>query len=149
MTSPICPNAPGASTLVETWRALLSNASDLEPWDEPTRRPRKKRKRKPAPDGLRTASEAAARLGCSVKTLNGHVAAGDINYVAIGHGRKRPRKMFTDADLEAFIANRTRKDAPRPSTRIRARRSGSSTSGSTVVAFTARPNARPDAKPRR
>ena len=51
-------------------------------------------------DGLRTPAEAAARLGCSIKTLNGHVAAGALKYVIIGHGTKRPRKMFTDADLD-------------------------------------------------
>src|SRR2546430_15506855 len=51
------------------------------------------------PDGLKTAAQAAARLGCSVKTLNGHVASGALRYVIIGHGTKRPRRMFTDADL--------------------------------------------------
>ena len=69
-----------------------------------------KRRHQRPPDGLRTASEAAAKLGCSVKTLKGHVAAGALNYVIIGHGRKRPRKMFTDADLDAFIEAQTRKD---------------------------------------
>ena len=51
------------------------------------------------PDGLRTMREAAARLGCSVKTLKAHIASGALGYVVIGHGSKRPRKMFTDADI--------------------------------------------------
>src|SRR5215510_4634421 len=47
------------------------------------------------PDGLRTSAEAAAKLGCSIKTLNGHIANGDLKYVIIGHGIKRPRRYFT------------------------------------------------------
>jgi hypothetical protein len=56
------------------------------------------------PDGLRTSAEAARKLRCSVRTLTGHVTAGALGYVLIGHGRKRPRRMFTDSDLEQFIA---------------------------------------------
>ena len=81
------------------------------------------------PDGLLTADEAAARLRCSVKTLNGYVASGSIRYVQIGHGCKRPRKMFTIPDLDDFVANQTRKDvAACPSLRTPVRRSGVSTS---------------------
>jgi hypothetical protein len=100
------------------------------------------------PHGLRTPAEAAARLGCSVKTLNGHIASGALRYVITGHGEKRPRKMFTDADLDAFIEAQTRKDSPCPSTAIRARHSGSSISSGAVIAFTAQPRPRPGAKPR-
>src|SRR6516164_3532619 len=71
----------------------------------------------PPPDGLRTPAEAARKLRCSVKTLFGHVASGALRYVAIGHGTKRPRKRFADADLDAFIESQTRKDVPCPSTR--------------------------------
>ena len=67
-------------------------------WDK--RRHRQRKSALPVPGGLLTAAEAAAKLGCSIKTLNGHVAAGALKYVTIGHGTKRPRKMFTDADLE-------------------------------------------------
>lgn len=107
---------------------------------QPKRRPQR------PPDGLRTASEAAAKLGCSVKTLNGHVAVGALNYVIIGHGRKRPRKMFSDADLDAFIEAQTRKDVPCPSFAIRARHTGASTSKSKVIAFSAVPRPRPGGK---
>src|SRR5215510_5017451 len=56
---------------------------------------RKLRKpRQSSPDGLKTAAQATAKLNCSIKTLNGHVAVGALRYVAIGHGTKRPRKMF-------------------------------------------------------
>jgi hypothetical protein len=98
--------------------------------------------REPVPDGLRTPAEAAARLGCSIKTLTGYVEAGALRYVALGHGRKRPRKMFTDADLTAFIESQTRKDVPCQSTRPVARHTGTLTSSVEVIGFTARRNAR-------
>src|SRR5215831_7084198 len=59
----------------------------------------------PPLDGLRTPAEAARKLRCSVKTLRAHVAAGDLRYVIIGKGTKRPRIRFTAADLDEFIAN--------------------------------------------
>src|SRR5262245_38119973 len=49
----------------------------------------KRRQRKPrplVPDGLKTSAQAAAKLGCSIKTLNGHVKVGDLKYVTIGQG---------------------------------------------------------------
>src|SRR5262245_25824726 len=101
------------------------------------------------PDGLRTPAEAARKLGCSIKTLNGHVAAGALKYVAIGHGKRRKRKMFTDADLDEFIQAQTRKDVPCPSTKTRARRTGNLTSSGEVIAFTAQPRPRPGGKRRR
>ena len=105
--------------------------------------------RQSPPDGLRTPAEAARKLRCSIKTLNGHVASGALRYVIIGHGIKRPRKMFADADLDAFIVNQTRKDVPCPSTATRAPRSGNTTSSGEVIAFSAQPRPRPGAKPKR
>jgi hypothetical protein len=49
---------------------------------------------------LRTPEEAAARLRRSIKTLFAHVDAGQLRYVVVGQGRKCPRKMFTDSDLD-------------------------------------------------
>jgi hypothetical protein len=110
-----------------------------------------RKSRHPPPGGLLTALQAAAKLGCSIKTLNGHVASGALRYVIIGHGTKRPRRMFTDADLDNFIANQTRKDVPCPSTRTEtaARRISTSTSRCEVIGFTARRNARRGAKPKK
>jgi Helix-turn-helix domain len=114
------------------------------------RSPRRQRKARSAPpDGLRTMTEAAAKLGCSIKTLKGHMASGALRYANIGHGKKRPTYRFTDADLDAFIASQTRKDSPCPPTAAPARRSGSTISGGEVVAFTALRNARPGAKPKK
>jgi hypothetical protein len=103
------------------------------------------------PNVLRTAAEAARKLHCSIKTLNGYVASGALRYVIIGHGTKRPRRMFTDADLDDLIANQTRKDVPCPSTspKTAARHTGTSTSKCEVIGFTARRNARRAAKPKK
>src|SRR5262245_46179825 len=71
-------------------------------YPQPKRRQRKPRP--PVPDGLKTAAQAAAKLNCSSKTLKAHIDHGDLKYVAIGRGSKRPRRYFTDADLDRFIA---------------------------------------------
>src|SRR5215471_7095505 len=112
-------------------------------------RPRKPRQS--PPDGLKTAAQAAAKLNCSIKTLNGHVASGALRYVVIGHGTKRLRKMFTDPDLNEFIVNQTRKDVPCPSTRTEtaARRTSTSTSKSKVIGFMEARNRRRAVKPKR
>jgi hypothetical protein len=127
----------------------MAQAGLLEPWDYmhlskpprvPTPRP---------PDGLRTMAEGAAKLRCSIKTFNGHVAAGRLKYVLVGHGTKRQRRMFTDADLDEFITNQTRKDVPCPSTARSARRTGTSTSSGTVIDFTAPRKPPTSAKPKK
>src|SRR5262245_54416926 len=126
-------------------RLFIACSASLPKLPKPSLRTRAK----PPPDGLRTPAEAASKLGCSIKTLNGHIVSGALGYVIIGHGKKRPRKMFTDGDLNAFIINQTRKDVPCPSTASRARRSSTSSSGSEVIAFTAAPKPRPGAKPKK
>ena len=103
----------------------------------------------PPPDGLRTPAEAARKLRCSIKTLNAHVAAGDLRYVSIGKGTKRTRKMFTDADLNEFITNQTRKDLPCLSDATRARRSGNTASKSEIVSFSEVQKKRRGAKPKK
>jgi hypothetical protein len=134
----------------EGYLAALRAAGQSQTAPTPPARARRQRTpRQPTPDGLKPPAQAAARLGCSIKTLNGHIATGALGYVIIGHGRKRPRKMFTDADLDAFIANQTRKDVPCPSIATRAPRSGNTTSRGEVIAFSAQPKPRPGAKPKR
>jgi hypothetical protein len=110
---------------------------------------RQHRPRVAPPNGLRTLAEAAAKLGCSIKTLKGHIASGALNYVALGHGTARQQRRFTDTDLDAFIEAQTRKDIACLSDATRARRTGSTIFKSEVIAFSARRNARPDAKPKR
>src|SRR5262245_47803221 len=99
---------------------------------------------------LRTPREAAALLRCSIKTLRGHVARGALKYVQTGLGTKRPRRAFTDDDLQDFIAAQTRKDVPTcPSTATRARHTGTSTSNGAVTAFTALRKQQHGAKPKK
>jgi hypothetical protein len=100
-------------------------------------------------DGLRTLGEAAAKVGCSEKTLKGFIDSGALRYVNIGHGTKRPRRRFTDSDIAEFIANQTEKDSPCPSIETRARRTGISISNGEVIGFTARRSARAAAKRKR
>jgi hypothetical protein len=121
--------------------ALFGEGDDKRP-----AKPRKRTVLARPPDGLRTKAEAAAKLGCSIKTLNAHVDARELRSVTIGHGKKRPRKRFTDADLNDFIANQT---VSCPSTASRARHTGISTSSGEVIAFTAQPRPRTNAKPRK
>ena len=102
-----------------------------------------------APDGLLTSTEAARKLGISIKTLDEHVAAGELRYIIIGQGKKRPRRRFADADVNEFITNQTRKESPCPSDATRARRSGNTISRSNVVGFSALQKRRRDAKPKR
>jgi hypothetical protein len=111
--------------------------------------PRQRRVRNAPPNGLRTTVEAAARLGCSIKTLKGHVDAGAVRYVIIGHGSKRPRRMFTDSDLDQFIAAQTRKDSPCPSTAPAKRLTGISISSGEVIDFTVPRRSRPGVKPKK
>jgi Helix-turn-helix domain len=114
-------------------------------------KPRRQRKPRPAvPGGLLTAAQAAARLGCSIKTLKGHVATNGLKYVIVGHGKKRPRMMFAPSDLDVFIEAQTQqKDSPCPSSAPRARVTGTSISGTKVIAFTHQPRPQSGVKPKK
>ena len=59
---------------------------------------------------LRTPKEAAERLHTSVEQLTAFVRDGELKYINLGRGKKRPRRMFTDEDLDEFIERRTRKE---------------------------------------
>jgi len=101
------------------------------------------------PGGLKTQAQAALKLNCSIKTLKAHVEAGELKYVTIGHGKKRPRKMFTDADLDEFVAVQTRKDVSAcPSDVTHVLRSINTTSKSNVTAFSDLQKRRPGVRPK-
>jgi len=102
------------------------------------------------PNGLRTPAEAAARLQISMKQLGSFVRSGELRYVNVGRGSKKPRIRFTDADLTEFITARTqRNNPPCRSTSRRTHRTTSLTSNSEVIGFQARRNARAAEKPKR
>ena len=88
---------------------------------------------------LLTPAEVMERLRCSRKTLAGHVASGALRYVVIGLGKTRPRRMFTDDDVHAFIERQTRRDVPIPPLATgRVRRSIALSPDDEVIGFTAR-----------
>lgn len=51
---------------------------------------------------LLTADEAAKMLRIGRRTFDGHVARGDIAYIAVGLGEKRVRKRFDPEDIAKF-----------------------------------------------
>ncbi|WP_420712639.1 helix-turn-helix domain-containing protein [Ancylobacter sp. SL191] len=88
---------------------------------------------------LLTPKEAAEALRISVKTLFDHVEQGRLRYIRVGAGLKRPRRMFSNDDLDEFIERQRRQDAPCRSTNRKGPRSTTTTSRSVVVAFTDQP----------
>ena len=107
------------------------------------------RKRKPPPPNGPFTPDKRLPVRCSIKTLKGYVKSGALRYILIGHGTKRQRKLFSDADLTAFIEAQSRKDVPCPSTRINARHTGNTISGGAVIAFSAQPRPRPGVQPKK
>jgi excisionase family DNA binding protein len=59
---------------------------------------------------LLTLEEAAERLGVCKRTLDRHVANGDLAYIVMGSGRQRLRRKIHPKDLENFIETRRRFD---------------------------------------
>lgn len=64
---------------------------------------------------LLTPKEAAARLSITVEQLAALVRDGEIAYVGVGRGAKRPRRRFTEVDLDEFIQRRRRREVGRSS----------------------------------
>lgn len=96
---------------------------------------------------LRTPKYAAERLACSYKTLVGYVRAGTLKYVKVGNGTKRPRRMFTDTDLDEFVVNQTRRDAsPHQPAKAAARRPIVTISGGNVPSIAELRNAQTAAR---
>jgi hypothetical protein len=101
------------------------------------------------PDGLLLPPQAAARLNVTVEQLFALVRDGELRYVNIGRGAKRPRYAFTDADINQLIEKRQTREATCPSIGPKnPRRISGSTSKSLVVGFTALRNAQIARKPK-
>ena len=87
---------------------------------------------------LKTPEQAAEFLQCSPKQVHAHAKSGELRYVDIGRGSKRPRRRFIDADLIDFAESRRRREAPTcQSTNQRAHRTTTSTSNCEVLDFAA------------
>jgi excisionase family DNA binding protein len=95
---------------------------------------------------LLTPAEAADTLGVSVKTLVGHIKDGELRYINVGRGGKKPRRMFDLTDLSDFKERRTRRESPCRSINRNALPSTITTSRCEVIAFTALRNAEAVAK---
>jgi excisionase family DNA binding protein len=67
-----------------------------------------------SPDQLLTPEEAAERLAITVEQLTSLVFDGDIAYITVGRGKKRPRRRFTQADLDDFIERHRRREVRLP-----------------------------------
>ena len=93
-------------------------------------------------------AEMAAQLRISEKQLADLVRDGEVGFVNVGRGKKKPRILFTQADRDEFIERRRARKSPPSCQSIgrKARRSISTTSGSEVVAFSALRSARASAK---
>lgn len=85
---------------------------------------------------LHTLAEAAERLRISEHMLRGLVRDGDMRFVNVGRGKIKPRIMFTDRDIDDFIAARQRRLAC-PSTSRKARRNIGTNSNVAVIGFAA------------
>jgi hypothetical protein len=85
--------------------------------------------------------EAARRLDITTDQLSALVRDGEISYVNIGRGKKRPRRRYTEEDLAEFRERRRRREVCLP-TGTNGRHTTNSTSTSRVIGFTARRNAR-------
>lgn len=66
---------------------------------------------------LLTADEAAKSLRISRRTFDGHVARGDIAYIAVGLGLKRIRKRFAPEDIVQFREKQRQVECPPELTR--------------------------------
>lgn len=126
--------------------AAMAAAPVFEPWEGKTR----KRRKRPA-DGLLMSAEAAERLGITVEQLSAFIRDGELRYVNVGRGAKRPRYRFTEADINELIEKRKEQGGIQcPSTKAKSpRRISGSTSGSVAVGFMARRAAQIAAKRKR
>lgn len=66
---------------------------------------------------LLTADEAAKLLRIGRRTFDGHVARGDIVYIAVGPGLKRVRRRFDPEDIARFRERQRRVEGPPEPTR--------------------------------
>jgi excisionase family DNA binding protein len=86
---------------------------------------------------LLTLDEAAQHLNVTADQVTAFVQDGELRYINVGRGKKRPRVRFTIEDLDEFIETRRRRDVACQSTKNPTHRSTTSTSKSEVIGFTA------------
>jgi excisionase family DNA binding protein len=92
--------------------------------------------------------QAAAYLNVTADQVTAFVQDGELRFINVGRGSKRPRYRFTIEDLQEFIQQRKRKEIQCLSTNPRSRLSMPSTFKSEVIGFTARRNVLLAGKPK-
>jgi excisionase family DNA binding protein len=98
--------------------------------------------REAAPDGgLFDLKQAARKLGISEDQTRGLIEDGELQFIDLGRGKKRPRMRFTEADLDDLIERRRRKNTPCLSTRRKSHHITSTKSKPEAIGFMARRNA--------
>jgi hypothetical protein len=95
-------------------------------------------------------AEAARRLRITPNQLFAFVRDGELHYINMGRGQKRPRYRFSEGDINGLIEKRKELEAPCPSTNRKNRHlTGGTTSKSVVNGFMARRAAQIAAKPKK
>jgi excisionase family DNA binding protein len=92
--------------------------------------------------------QAAKKLDITENQVTGLVSDGELQYINVGRGTKRPRMRFTEADLDEWIERRRKWGACLSINRKNPNRIIGLTSSSTVVGFMARRNAHLAKKPK-
>ena len=99
-------------------------------------------KAKPVDAKLFDLKHAARTLGITEDQTRGLIQDGELHFIDVGRGKKRPRIRLTEADLDELIERRRRKREQQcQSTNRRSHRSTGSTSKLGAVGFTAQRNA--------
>ncbi|TGN80511.1 DNA-binding protein [Bradyrhizobium yuanmingense] len=98
----------------------------------------------PANDNSRllTPEQAASRLNITEDHLRDLVNEGTIGYINVGLGKKRPRRRFTEADLNDFIERRRGRETPCQSIKTHGRPTTHSISSTPAIGFMAARNVR-------
>jgi hypothetical protein len=82
---------------------------EQEPW-YPEARTRKRRKRKATSDGLPDVAAVAVRLNVTKEKVRTFARDGELKFINVGHGEKRPRYRFTDSDIAELIEKRRQQE---------------------------------------
>src|ERR1700682_1236937 len=92
--------------------------------------------------------QAAKKLDIAEEQARGLVQDGELQFINVGRGKKRPRMRFTEADLDEMTERRRRKSEPCLSTNRKSHRFTNTTSKPVVIGFTALRNAQLEKKPK-
>jgi hypothetical protein len=108
------------------------------------------KKRKPtSSDGLHDIPAAAIKLNITQEKVRAFVRDGELKYINVGHGEKRPRYRFTESDINELIEKRKTQETPCQSSGPKSQRRITGTdSKSVVVGFMEARNARLEKKPK-